>query len=222
MLALGGEPVSAGERVILERAMKKAAFVLAAVPALVGALGTARADFVISAYAHGSTTPGLVAGTQDLVNGDFLIHANAAAPTTGDGTDEATTWAFDFAQDGNYGAFTGTGSPITSAVLTITLTQFYAEGPVTDLVRPMDLFPNINMPHFLQAGETGSISFELLDYYSASDVEGFMTSRAGLFPMIYADDAIVSSASLVITKVPSPGTIGLMGLGGLLIVRRRR
>lgn len=201
--------------------MKTAAFVMAAGGALAAA-GSVRADLVISASAHGSTTPGLVAGSLDEQNGDFLIHANALAPWTGDGTDEATTWAFDFAQDANYGAFTGTGTPITSAVLTITLTQFYPEGPVTDLVRPMDLFPSINMPHFLHAGETGSISFELLDYYSAADVENFMTSRAGLFPMIYADDAIVSSASLVITKVPSPGTIGLLGLGGLLIVRRRR
>lgn len=197
----------------------KTVCVLAA--AVADGAGVARADFVISASAHGSTTPGLVAGSLDEQNGDFLIHANPQAPWTGDGVDEATTWTFDFAQDAGYGAFTGAGSPITSAVLTITLTQFYPEGPVTDLVRPMDLFPNINMPHFLHAGETGSISFELLDYYSASDVEGFMTSRSGLFPMIYADDAIVSSASLVITKVPSPGTIGLLGLGGLLIIRRR-
>ncbi len=202
--------------------MKIRSAVLAAASALAIPALTSSAAISIGSEKFGSTTPGIVSGDQDLVNGDFLIHKNLLAPTTGDGTDEATTWSFDLSSDANYAAFVAAGGPITSAVLTLTLTQYYAEGPVTDLVRPVDLFPNIEMPHFLSAGETGSIQFQLLDYYSASDLWNFIQANNGSMPMIYADDAIVSYANIRILAVPATPVGATAVLAALFAARRRR
>ncbi len=196
--------------------------VLAAACALSIPALSAPAAITIGAEAFGSTTPAIVPGDQSEFNGDFLIHANPSAPTTGDGTDEATTWTFNLSADANYAAFATSGGPITSAVLTLTLTQWYPEGPVTDLVRPVDMFPNIEMPHFLTAGQTGSIQFQLLDYYAAGDLWNFIQANGGTMPMIYADDAIVSYASIRIAAAPAAPVAALGMIAAGWSGRRRR
>lgn len=197
-----------------------------ALPIIAGAIAatshSAHAIITIGDEAFGSTTPSIAPGDQQVINGDFLIHENLAAPTTGDGVDEATTWTFDFTADANYAAFAASGQPLTTAVLTLTLTQFYPEGPITDLVRPVDMFPNIEMPHFLSAGQTGSIQFELLDYYTSSDILAFIDAHNGTMPMIYADDAIVSYANLRIAMVPPAPVAALGGIAMIFGGRRRR
>lgn len=196
--------------------MFRATFVaLAAIPAV------ASADITLTSEAFGSTTPGLVESTSQLVNGDFLIHENALAPWTGDGVDEMTTWRHAFGNDPGYATLMQADHTITSAVLTLTLTQFFQSGPPTDVVRPFDIYPLISIPLFLDAGETGTIQFELTDYYSSADLKGLLAFNNGYIPMVYADDAIVSYARIDITAVPTPGSLALFGLG-LMAMRRRR
>jgi hypothetical protein len=167
---------------------------------LIGLATAAHASQItISRTATGSVTPPLLPGTQSYQNGDFFIQANNLAPWTGDGVDETTTWWFSFSLDQDFNAFRASNRPVVSAVLTLTLTQFYVEGPITDLVRPVLLFPIIEIPHYLGQGETGDISFELLDYYTADQIKSLATDQFGRVQFVYADDAIVSFSSLEIS-----------------------
>lgn len=181
-----------------------------------------------------STQPGTVPVGQDLQNGDFLIHANnqASLPhVTGDGVDEATTWAFDFTSHPQYAAFMA-GGGLVDAWLTLTLnTAFFVNGvaPITDIVFPSDgvnsVFPGWTIAPFINGVfgtySSGSITANLVDDVgmSTADLFNWLSSNNGLFPMLYADDAIVTSASLTLVSsaVPEPHTVALV-LAGLLAI----
>lgn len=176
----------------------------------------------------GSTVPALIPSDQSLQNGDFLIGANPAAPFTGDGADEPTTWTFEFTALPQFNMLMSElGAPdgaLTSAVLSITITTFFSPGPPADIVRPMDLFPSIGIPLALgdPNPQTGTFAFDLLDSYSRSDLVNFLAAHGGAFPMIYADDAIVSAASLTLSSVPSTGSCVLLAAAGIAGLARRR
>lgn len=178
--------------------------------------------------------------TQDLPNGDFLILANPAAGpghVTGDGIDETTRWSFDFAADPDYAAALADGH-IVSARLTMRLaTQFFVDrvGPWTDIAFPTDgtssVFPGFVIPNFmtgtLGTWEMGSITTDLVVDIGMDGTElfSFMSSRGGLMPFQYADDAVVGFAQLELVTAPVPEPASWMLLaGGLLLplLRRRR
>jgi hypothetical protein len=189
-----------------------------------------------------SGQPGTVSNLLDLQNGAFLIHANPAAGpghVTGDGVDEATSWAFDFTTDPQYAAFMASGG-LVEARLTLTLnTQFFINGvgPITDVAFPSDgsagLFPQWVLPSFISGTmgtfSRGTISTSLVSQVGmdAGQLFGWLQGYNGLFPMWYADDAIVTEARLLLVSapVPEPGSAalllaGLLGTGALL--RRRQ
>lgn len=189
-----------------------------------------------------SGQPTTVAVTSDLQNGDFLILANPAAGAghvTGDGVDETTRWAFDFSAHPQYAAFLAQGG-VAEARLRLQLnTQFFINGvgPITDTSFPADLqgnavYPAASwvLPSFLTgtAGvfTRGEITISLVAQagMSGAGLYQWLVSHDGLFPMLYADDAIVTGArlELVSAPVPEPGTWALMAAGAALLVARRR
>ncbi len=207
-----------------------AAAALAAVPA--------QAVVINAAALAASTQPITVPVSEDLLNGDFLIHANTQASlphVTGDGLDESTTWAFDFSGHPEYAAFVAEGG-LAEARLTLTLnTAFFVDGvgPITDIAFPADanggLFPGWTLPTFINGVpgtfSSGTLITSLVAQVGMNPAELFdwLASHNGLFPMIYADDAIVTAASLTLVSapVPEPATWALWALGTAALARRR-
>ncbi|CAD5371747.1 PEP-CTERM domain-containing protein [Rubrivivax sp. A210] len=207
---------------------------------LLCAAAPAHAITISATATAASSQPGPVALTQDLVNGDFTIGANPAAGpghVTGDGVDETTRWAFDFTADPGYAAFMATGG-LVEARLRLTLnTQFFINGvgPSTDVALPSDgvtgLFPAWTLPSFINgvAGNynSGSIVTSLVSQVGMNPAELFnwLSSHGGLFPMRYADDALVTAADLTLVSAPVPephATLLMLAGAGLLLARRRR
>lgn len=199
----------------------------------------AQAVVISASVTAASSLPTTAAVTQDLANGPFLIHANPSAGpghVTGDGVDEATSWAFDFTAHPQYAAFMAEGG-LAEARLTLTLnTAFFVGGvgPITDLVRPSDaggdVFPGWTMPGFISGTggtySSGSITTSLVAQVgmNAGALHNWLASHNGLFPMLYADDAIVTDASLTLVSAPVPEPAAawlLLGGAAALLARRQ-
>ena len=164
----------------------------------------------IVAAASGSLTPPTAVG-ESVVNGDFLILRNRIDPnrTTGDGSDEETSWTFYFGEDPNYNDFKNFSSsrPLTSALLTLTLTP-KDEGVTTDVVL-IESLSAIPAPEIqtLPVDVTSTITIELLDDrpdrpppYASTAILGVLFSGIeGRIVMRYNDDAIISWAKLELT-----------------------
>jgi hypothetical protein len=202
----------------------------------------AQAVVITASASSASAQPATVPSTQPLQNGSFFIAANPAAgpgTVTGDGVDETTSWSFDFTSHPDYAAFMATGG-LVEARLRLTLnTQFFITGvgPITDLVRPAlptggGVFPAWTLPSFINgvAGtySSGTITQSLVVGVgmSGADLFNWLSTNNGLFPMVYADDAIVTAADLTLVSlpVPEPAPAGLLaaGLAVLAVLARRR
>jgi len=184
----------------------------------------------ITATAFGSSTPATAVG-ESVINGDFTINYNRykdlsdpANPidrrssfTTGDGSDEETTWTFYFEEDPNISLFSPS-QPLTSALLTLTLTPtdqgFDPEdqGITTDgvwietleVIGGAPIAPEIQT---LPVGITTTITIELLDRlpsYTSTAILGILFGTRNIFgnriSMRYNDDAIISFAQLELTQ----------------------
>jgi hypothetical protein len=163
-----------------------------------------RESIKIVATASGSLTPATAVG-ESVVNGDFLIVRNRIAPTftTGDGSDEETSWTFYFGEDPNFSDFRSRSGPLTSALLTLTLTP-KNEGVTTDVVF-IETLSLINGPEIqtLPVDVTSTITIELLDRisYTSTAILGILFSgMERRILMRYVDDAIISSAKLELAR----------------------
>lgn len=176
-----------------------------------------------------------------VVNGDFTILRSGADLPVGNGIDEWTRGLFDFRGDSNYAAF--------SNLLTIPHGKIFG-ATLRMILSPRDpLFINdqINLENgpfvgeplignqlannpYLANGESKEVVINLLDFYSQQQLSNFLSGGIGDFVndgrilLTYADDSIVSGASLTLTaNVPEPTTFVLLGAGlaALWSTRRR-
>ncbi|MBE9042166.1 PEP-CTERM sorting domain-containing protein [Oscillatoriales cyanobacterium LEGE 11467] len=188
----------------------------------------------ISATASGSFSPGFGTFPDPLVNGDFTITplSNAPRGRVGNGSDEITTWDFDFTNDPSFSSFS-TSEDLTSALLTLTLRSGFDIASDTFKIVGLPDIEDIDVFQNLGRREVGTFTFDLLDYYTSNDIfDVFSGSTAGFIPMEYRDDAILSFAQLDLSiaeatsaTVPEPTmTLGLLaiGVGGLFSKRLRQ
>lgn len=175
-----------------------------------------------------------------VVNGDFLIEPNPGCTgpatncgMTGDGINDQTTWTFDFRSDPDYSDFMSQGT-LTSASLSLTLTVREAQIN-TDVLRIRGLSNITAQIQQLTIGQTATITFDLLDFYTSNEIfdnldstliAGSLPKNAGELLMLYQDDAVVSNAALSLSNnaVPIPAAVWLFGSGllGLVGIARRK
>jgi hypothetical protein len=161
---------------------------------------------IVATAASGSLTPPTAVG-ESVVNGDFLIVRNRIDPnlTTGDGSDEETSWTFYFGEDPNFSDFRSRSGPLTSALLTLTLTPKNT-GIETDVVFIETLSVTAGpelVIRKLPVDVTSTITFELLNeisYTSAAILGILFSGLEGRILMRYVDDAIISEAKLELTR----------------------
>lgn len=180
---------------------------------------------------------------QNVHNGDFTILANpSSALVVGNGIDEWTRGLFDFRGDASYVAFsnllTQPNGQIRDATLSLVLTpkdplfindQFNIENNSFD--GEPEIGQQLQTNPFLSNGISKIVTLNLLDFYNHQQLENFLSFGIGDFVndgrilLTYADDSIVSGASLRFTAsdVPEPVTLALMsiGLAGIGFGKRR-
>ncbi len=175
--------------------------------------------FTLSAEAFGASNPDEVIYPNTIQNGDFSIWQNHnLAPLLGDGRNEWTSWSFDFTPSQRFNSLLILNS-LSAAKLTLAMTT-HDSWVHTDFVQMDDLdyalAPEIRS--FPSSGH-GTVEFDLMDYYTDTEILGVLKDHNGIIPMKYADDAIISHARLDLTPVPEPSTLilltsflGMMGI----------
>lgn len=174
---------------------------------------------IIYAEASGSSNPTTITATptNSLTNGDFIITqdpSSCCSTLLGDGNNDDTAWTFDFGSSANVMA----GETLASAMLTLALQT--TAGVVSDTIEIVGLGARAASEiRGLPGGFDGSITFDLLPYYSSLAILAELANpTTGQLSMIYEDDAIVSYARLTLaTAVPEPASLALIciGLAGL-------
>ena len=144
-------------------------------------------------------TPPTAAISESVANGDFFITGPTRGSATGDGGDESTLWAMNFRKDRKvYNAFRKHHpTTLNSATLKLKLTPKTA-GIHTDALKIFGL-DWIDMDP-IPVGVTTTITIDLLNHYTDMEIlDALRRDRTiGVFYMIYQDDAIVSSAEIVL------------------------
>lgn len=158
------------------------------------------AEPTIVAIAQGSPTPSTARYPNTVTNGDFLLRGNSIATLVGDGLDEFTTWDFDLTRDPDFTSLTST-TLLASAELTLTLKPTF--GIDTDGLTIQGLGSIVKPIRELAAGETRTITIDLLDYFSPDTVKQAIQTNAGRLSVTYQDDAIVSFAKLELSTFDS-------------------
>jgi hypothetical protein len=165
------------------------------------------APSTIVAEANGSENPEVIENAtleQTVTNGDFTIQRTSEGinTTLGDGIDETTTWTFDFTGDPNFDSFPSTSLAFARLDLTLVPKSTLI---IFDVVRIADLPDITSPPEFenLPVDTSTTVQIDLLDYYSSDDIMAVL-SENGQIPMFYADDSIISSASLILTPNTQP------------------
>ena len=137
-----------------------------------------------------------------LRNKDFLItYTGGSNQFLGGGSDEDTSWTFDFTQDPNYSAVPS--GQLESALLTLTLHT--RSGVDNDIIK-IEGLPDIISPQIqsLSGGFIETIQLELLDFYSSQQIlSALALSHNGQLRMLYSDDAIINFAKFELT-LPTP------------------
>ena len=159
-----------------------------------------------------------------IQNGDCTITRSGYNRTVGNGADEHTTWTFDFSDQIN--------SEITNILEAEFVLSFIPRGVWTDSFK-IDGWRGVHYSRWgvgnLPYNQQTELTFNLLDFYEATDIQRLLNENDFKLDMRYGDDAIItqSKLSLLIEEecVPEPSAImallavSALGLGKL---RRRR
>ena len=183
--------------------------------------------------------------------GDFTVNGGndlgATTTTIGDGINDETWWVFDFTGDANLAAFSASSDPLVSAILRISLIP--GEAPADGAVFVPGLNGAYSLPLTSAVGVEESHVIDLVQpsavplgqAHAAADILSLTLSNsttgpsnvivagAGQLPFKYIDDALVTSATLELTRgstavVPLPASMPLLlgALAGAFAVSRRR
>ena len=195
----------------------------------------------ISATVTGSRTPTQIPNAEfgdTIQNGDFLITRVGFETTLGNGSDEVTTWSFDFATDPNLSLFPTSGV-LEEALLTLELSP--RDPFITTDATGIPGGKTINIPDLPDIpamGDVGTITIDLLEFgFTSEEILATLQGSApnifdvpngpNILPWRYQDDAIISSAELTLHAEPVPEPSTLLGLGTLALasgtlLRRRQ
>lgn len=150
-----------------------------------------------TAAVSGSPTPQLSSTTEVLVNEGFKIYPLGQDVLLGDGINELTAWAFNFADIPKQFRRLNP-KQLRSVKLTLKLILKDSEDFVS-----IDGFEGIVVPQpgkTLPLNEWHTVELELLNFYDAQEIiDTLFASPTGRLSMGYEDDAIISVAILRLT-----------------------
>lgn len=166
-----------------------------------------RTSYLAESMGSGSLTP-LEPGVLELQNNDFLIKSDFSDQPVGDGSNETTTWEFDFSE--SITSISPIDFFLRGAFLNLTLKN--RTNVETDLLQ-IDILEPINVEDIngfsTESQITQNVSINLLNFYSSNTLLSVFNRNQGRIPVTYRDDAIISNASLRLTteKTSEPSTI---------------
>ena len=165
-------------------------------------------------------------------SGDFTYTStgsnNLFSFVVGDGNNDIVTWSFNFKNAADWAKFPTSGN-LQSASLTLTLSprnRFVDTDTVsiaglskieTSAIRDLD--------YSLFSLKNETVSINLLNYYTSSQIFGSLSQHDGSIPFVYEDDAVVTYAKLdlvapynagpSVQPVPEPSTMALVACGAI-------
>jgi len=175
--------------------------------ALLTSISTTSAK-TISASASGNQYPDMNTAPGSIVNGSFFITDKGADRNIGDGNNEVTLWELDFKNN-----FTGktremrtflkSNKTLCSAIMSLKIHPGNSNGMKGDVIGIVGLRAlGKNLPYrqtWSDTSMTQNIQFDLLDHYSADEINSSLQSYPlGAVQMRYYDDALISGASLML------------------------
>lgn len=171
---------------------------------LLATISTANAK-TITASATGDQYPNMSSAPGSVANRDFFITDRGEGRNIGDGDNEVTHWELDFRNNFGDGAkmrkFLKSKKTLCSAVLSLKMHPGKSNGMKGDVIGIVGLRAlGRNLPfrkNWADTSMTQNVKFDLLDHYSAHDVNNSLKSYPlGAIDMRHYDDALISEASL--------------------------
>ncbi len=152
-------------------------------------------------------------------HGGFTLSSTVVSPC-GDGVDDITRWEFDFTDEPSLATFAACG-PLTKAELNFDLvTKHSLVSNDTIGIAKAPGFPGIN-PMVIHPGTYSGFVVDLLNttlhpgYGSTNVLAALNGPTAGIIPMAYQDDAIITSARLTLEVNCQAGPPVVGGIAGL-------